>query len=345
MRDRISIDKKQLGKGCAPYIIAELSANHGGDIELAKKSIIAAANAGASAVKLQHYKPDTITFNSNAPEYMITAGPWAGQSLYELYAGAFMPWEWTGELVKTAKEAGITLFSSPFDKTAIDLLEKFDMPAYKIASPELIDLNLIKLAASTKKPLIISTGNASLAQLDEAVQTALKAGCDELVILKCTSNYPSLPEQMNLLAIKMLSEIYGCVVGLSDHTKGIAVPVAAVALGANVIEKHFMLDKSVKSADDFFSVTADELKDLVDGCNDAFKAIGKPVLESVNLKAGRSLVAIRDILKGEKLIFDENFTSLRPGGGIEPKYYEIVCDRTAKVDIKAGTLLSWQMIL
>ncbi|BCX79210.1 pseudaminic acid synthase [Campylobacter sp. 19-13652] len=345
MKDRIKIDSKELGRGCAPYIIAELSANHGGDIELAKKSIFAAANAGASAVKLQHYKPETITFNSNAPEYMITSGPWAGQSLYELYNGAFMPWEWTAELVKTAKEAGITLFSSPFDKSAIELLEKFDMPAYKIASTEIIDTALIKLAASTKKPLIISTGNASLAQLDEAIQTALKAGCEELVVLKCTSHYPSLPEEMNLSAIKMLSKIYGCVVGLSDHTRGIAVPVAAVALGASVIEKHFMLDCSVKSADDFFSVTADELKELVSGCNDAFKAIGKPVLESVNLKAGRSLIAVKDIVKGEKLIFNKNFTSLRPGGGIEPKYYDLVDKKTAKTDIKAGALLVWDMIL
>lgn len=344
MKDKFKLDGIELGRGCAPYIIAELSANHGGDIELAKNSIIAAAKAGASAVKLQHYRADTLTFDSALPEYMAS-GAWAGQSLYELYSKAAMPWEWTGELVKTAKEAGITLFSSPFDESAIDLLESFDMPAYKIASPELIDVNLIRYAASTKKPLIISTGNASFAELDLAVQTALKSGCEELVILKCTSNYPSLPEQMNLSAIKMLSEIYGCVVGLSDHTKGIAVPIAAVALGASVVEKHFMLDRSVKSADDFFSVTASELAELVSGCNDAFKAIGRPVLESISQKPGRSLIAIKDIAKGEKLEFNKNFRSLRPGGGIEPKYYDLINLKSTHCDIKAGTLLRWDMII
>lgn len=343
MKDRIEIDGTWLGKDCAPYIIAELSANHGGDIELAKNSIKAAAKAGASAVKLQHYTADTLTFNGTAPEYMAS-GAWAGQSLYELYSKASMPWQWTGELVKTAKQAGITLFSSPFDESAIDLLESFDVPAYKIASPELIDINLIRYAASTKKPLIISTGNASFSELDLAIQTALKSGCDELVVLKCTSNYPSLPEQMNLSAIKMLADIYGCVVGLSDHTKGIAVPIAAVALGASVVEKHFMLDKSVKSVDDFFSVTASELADLVQGCNDAFKAIGKPVLESLSQKPSRSLIATKDIVKGEKLEFNKNFRSLRPGGGIEPKYYELINLKSASCDIKAGTLLSWDMI-
>lgn len=341
LKDKFKIDQTSLGAGAKPYIIAELSANHSGSLDLAIKSIQAAAKAGASAIKLQHYRADTLSFDD--PRYQA-GGAWAGQSLYELYEKAAMPWEWTGELFSVAKECGISIFSSPFDASAVELLEKFDAPAYKIASPELVELELIALTASTKKPLIISTGNASLAQLDTAVQTAIKNGCSELAILKCTSNYPSLPSQMNLSAINALKQIYGCPVGLSDHTKGIAVPIASVALGASVVEKHFMLDKDVKSVDSFFSLSADELEELVQGCTDAYEAIGLPRLEPLELPIGRSLIAIADIARGEQIQIGQNVKSLRPGGGLAPSFASIINNRPASKDIKAGDMLQWDMI-
>ncbi|MCR4942483.1 MAG: pseudaminic acid synthase, partial [Campylobacter sp.] len=299
--------------------------------------------AGASAVKIQTYTADTITLNSKKPEFMA-GGAWSGQSLYELYQDAYTPWEWTDELVKTAKELDITLFSSPFDYSSVDFLEKYDMPAYKIASPEIVDTALVAYIASTKKPIVMSTGSASLAQIDNACEIIAKHGVSDLAILKCTSEYPADPKDINLKSMQFLKELYKCPIGLSDHTLGTAVPIAAVALGANIIEKHFILDKDYKTADSFFSADITELTQIVSGAKMAQDAIGEVKFNVIQKPTSRSLISTKAIKKGEVLVEGVNFRSVRPGGGIEPKFIDIVRGRIAQQDIDKHEFLRWEMI-
>jgi len=342
LKPTISIEGKKIGKECKPYIIAEMSANHGNDIEIAKKLIIQAHKAGADAIKIQTYSANTITLDCKESAFEAK-GAWEGVYLYDLYKDASMPWEWTDELQKTAKEVGITLFSSPFDFSAVEFLEKLDMPAYKIASPEIVDLPLVRRIAKTKKPIILSTGNATIAQINDAIAVLLEED-SEFAILKCTSEYPADPKDINLKSILFLKELFKCPVGLSDHTLGTAIPIASIALGADIIEKHFILDRSYKTADSFFSSTPDELKAIVDGTQMVQDAIGEVAFPIVANKSQRSLITIKDILQNEPLIENINFKSIRPGGGIESKYISIVKNRKATRAIKRGTLLSWEMI-
>lgn len=339
----VAIDGKQIGIGEPTYIIAEMSANHGGDFGKAVELVHAAKEAGADAIKLQTYTADTLTLDCKNDFFYIKAGPWKGQYLHELYAKAYMPWEWHAPLQEIAKKIGITLFSSPFDSSAIHLLQELDMPAYKIASPEIIDLPLIRLAAQTGKPLIISTGNATLGEIHEAVEAAMQEGAKDISLLKCTSTYPAPPEETNLKTIQHMAESFGCPIGLSDHTLGFAVPIAAVALGACVIEKHFILDRNDDSVDNFFSLTPNELTMMVQGIRTAEQAIGTIVYPPQTLRAQRSLIAVRDIADGEPLTTD-NVHSLRPGGGLLPKHIDLVLNRKANGFIKCGTPLEWSII-
>ncbi len=337
------IDGVSIGDEFEPYIIAEMSANHGNNLENACDIVRMAKKCGAHALKIQTYTADTLTLNCKEKAFEAI-GAWEGQYLYDLYMDASMPWEWTPKLQEVAKEIGITLFSSPFDFSSIEFLEKLDIPAYKIASPEIVDLPLIRKIAQTKKPIILSTGNATISQINDAVEVLLEEGVKDLAILKCTSEYPASPKDINLKTINYLKELYKCPIGLSDHTLGSAVPIASVALGASVIEKHFIIDRTNTTADSFFSATPDELKAIVDGSKLVHQAIGEVSFPLQKKKDQRSLIAIKDIKKGEKLINNKNFKSLRPGGGIECKYLDKLENRLCSQDIKRGTLLSWDMI-
>ncbi len=343
LKNQLIIENKTIGQTAPTYIIAEMSANHCGDFEKAVDIIHAAKEAGADAIKLQTYTADTLTLNCKEDFYYIKNGPWQGQYLYDLYKKAFMPWDWHAKLQEVAKSIGITLFSSPFDFTAIDLLEQLNMPAYKIASPEIIDLPLIRRVAQTGKPIIISTGNATLGEIHAAVEAAAKEGAIEICLLKCTSTYPAPPESTNLKTIKHMEKSFGCPVGLSDHTLGFSVPIAAVALGAKVIEKHFILDRKDDSVDNFFSLTPEEMTMMITGIRTVEKAIGDVAYPLETIKAQRSLIAVRDIQKNE-LITPENIRSLRPGGGLEPKNFDLIINRKAKHAIKYGTPLQWSMV-
>lgn len=338
------IDGTMIGEGCEPYIIAEMSANHGNDINIAIETIKEAKKAGANAIKLQTYRADTITLDCKDEKYFIKEGPWKGKYLYELYEEASMPWEWTPRLIDVAKEEGITIFSSPFDYSAVDFLEELDVSAYKIASAELIDLPLIRKIAKTGKPIIMSTGFSTLSEINSACQVLIEEGAKDLAILKCTAEYPAKEEDINLKTIEHLKKSFGCVVGLSDHTLGTAVPIASVALGAQIIEKHFIIDKSIKTADSFFSADPKELEELVNGSKMVYKAIGKVSYPIKEPKAQRSLIAIEDIKENDILEEDKNFKSLRPGGGIAPYDLEKVQGRKASKNIKRGVSLAWDMI-
>jgi len=337
------INGRIISNDSEPYIIAEMSANHGNNINTAINIIKEAKKCGADAIKIQTYTADTLTLNSYQVHFQAK-GAWKGQSLYDLYIDASMPWEWTPILIQTAKEVGITLFSSPFDFSSVDFLEKLDMPAYKIASPEIIDLPLIKRIAQTKKPIILSTGNATLAQINEAIEVLIQEDVKDLAILKCTSEYPADPKNINLKTINYLKELYKCPVGLSDHTLGTAVPLGAVALGANIIEKHFIVSRTDTTADSFFSATPSELLDIVNGSKMIFNAIGEVNFPIKTKPHQRSLIAIEDIKNGEILKNNINFKSLRPGGGIEPKFLDIVNNKTSLKNIKKGSLLQWDMM-
>jgi pseudaminic acid synthase len=339
----IDIDGVKIGQGCKPYIIAEMSANHGNDLNTAKKIIKEAKKCGADAVKIQTYTADTITIDCKLPQFEAK-GAWQGQYLYDLYVDASTPWEWTQQLIDTAKEVGITLFSSPFDFSAVEFLEKFDMPAYKIASPELVDLPLVRKIAQTKKPIIISTGNATISQINDAVAVLIQENVKDLVILKCTSEYPADPKDINLKTIPFLKDMFKCPVGLSDHTLGTTVPLASIALGASVIEKHFILNSNYETADSFFSATPNQLKQIVDGSKMVQEAIGTVSFPIVQNRSHRSLVVIKDINEGETFQENINFRSIRPGGGIESKYIDNIKGRKAAKNIKRGTLLSWDLV-
>lgn len=337
------------GYGKPAYVIAELSANHNQNFDTASQIIRAAKQCGADAVKLQTYTPDTITLNSDKPFFRIAAGTiWDGRTLYDLYGEAYTPWEWHPRLKAVADEVAIDLLSSPFDFSAVDLLESMQVPAYKIASPEIVDLPLIDRVARTGKPLIISTGMATEAEVEEALKTARDAGSREIVLLKCTSEYPAPPESMNLRTIPWLRERFGVPVGLSDHTLGIAVPIAAVALGACVIEKHFTLSRSVSGPDSGFSLEPAEFKAMVDAVRIAEKALGKSELRATPAEEKsrifrRSLFVVKDMSAGERFTAD-NVRSIRPGHGLHTRHYGEVLKSVASRDIERGTPLSWDLI-
>ena len=331
------------------FIIAELSANHNSSLDLAVKTIEAAARAGADAVKLQTYRADTITLNSDDENFIIKGGSlWDGLTYYQLYDKAYTPWQWHKTLKETADRLGLILFSSPFDKTAVDFLEDLNVPAYKIASFEINDLPLIEYAAKKNKPVIISTGVADFNEIEDAVNVCRNAGNNDIILLKCTSSYPAPIEEANLLMIKKMSEDFNCITGLSDHTLSNITAVTSVALGAKIIEKHFILDKSINSPDSAFSLDEKEFKQLVDDIRTVEKALGK--IDYKISQAGqknrhfmRSLYVIKDIKKGD-IFTSENIGSYRPNLGISPKYYNEILGRKAVKDIKANTPLKKELI-
>jgi len=345
MKPYITIDNRKIGLDYPPYIIAELSANHNGDINRAYQIMEEAKKAGADAIKLQSYTHETITMDCDSEEFQIHGGLWDGQTLYELYKGAHMPWEWHKPLFEKAKELGITIFSSPFDFTAVDLLEELDAPAYKIASFELIDLPLIARVAKTGKPMIMSTGMASKEEIKEAVDCARENGCKELVVLHCVSGYPAPAEQYNLKTIADISARYDVLSGLSDHTIDNATAVSSVVLGACLIEKHVTMDRSGGGADDSFSLEPKELAQLCKDSKTAWQALGKVNYERTeaekgNVKFRRSLYVVKDIAEGE-LLTTENVRSIRPGFGIPPKHYDNVIGKKAVKTIIKGTPLKF----
>ncbi|WP_332396177.1 pseudaminic acid synthase [Vibrio metschnikovii] len=344
MNSYITINGRKIGPDHPPYIIAELSANHNGDINRAFQIMEEAKKAGADAIKLQTYTHETITIDCDSEEFQIKGGLWDGQTLYELYKGAHMPWEWHKPLFEKAQELGITIFSSPFDFSAVDLLEKLDAPAYKIASFELVDLPLIKRVAQTGKPMIMSTGMANEEEIAEAIQTARENGCKELVVLHCVSGYPAPAEQYNLRTIADMAERFNVLSGLSDHTIDNATAVASVVLGACLIEKHVTLDRNGGGPDDSFSLEPHELQALCKDAKTAWAALGKVNYERTeaekgNVKFRRSLYIVKDIKAGEVLT-EEHVRSIRPGFGLAPKLYDEVIGKKAIVDIKTGTPLS-----
>ena len=333
-----------------PFIIAEMSGNHNRSLERALAIVEAAAKAGVHAIKLQTYTADTITLDIDKGEFFISdeKNIWNGKSLYELYKEAHTPWEWHEPIMKRAEELGLICFSTPFDKTAVDFLEDLNVPAYKIASFEIVHLPLIKKVAETGKPVIISTGMATISEIDEAVRTARDAGCEDLVLLKCTSTYPATPENSNILTIPHMKKLFGCEVGLSDHTMGIGTAVAAVAHGATVIEKHFTLSRAEGGVDSSFSMEPDEMKSLVAETERAWQSLGKisygPVEgEKNSLVFRRSLYISKDIEEGE-LISEHNLRCVRPGLGISPKYYDVLIGKRVNRNIKQGTPVSWDII-
>ncbi|OEZ33122.1 pseudaminic acid synthase [Francisella endosymbiont of Amblyomma maculatum] len=323
------------------FIIAELSANHGGKIEIAKESIKAAKDIGANAIKLQTYTADTLTLNCGKDDFIIKGGTlWDSQKLYNLYQEAFLPWEWHEELFRYAREIGIDIFSSPFDKTAVDFLEQFKPTAYKIASFEITDYELIKYTASKGKPVIISTGIATIDEIQDVVSICRDVGNNNIVLLKCTSAYPAKPEDANLAMIPSLADTFGVVAGFSDHTLGSTAPVVAITLGAKVIEKHFILDKSIGGADADFSLDRDEFAQMITEVRNAEKLYGKVdyTLSEKKKKSrqfAKSLYVAKDIKKGE-VFTEENVRSVRPGYGMHPKYLNDILGKTAERDYKFG---------
>lgn len=343
------IGDRPIGRDAPPYVIAEMSANHAGSYEEAVELIRIAASRGADAVKLQTYTADTMTIDVDSELMTIGEGSlWGGRSLHELYQEAHTPWEWQPDLRAVALEYGIELFSSAFDVTAVEFLESMDVPAHKVASFEIVDLELIAAMASTGKPLIISTGMSTMDEVELAFDTALSNGASEIALLKCTSGYPASPKDMNLSAIPMLREKFSCEVGLSDHTLGSFIPVAAIGLGATIVEKHFVRSRSVNSADSQFSLEPDDLGLMIRGIREAHEALGAPRLgpsdhEKRSMVFRRSLFAVEDIDAGAQLTRD-NVRSIRPGFGLAPRHLPEVLGRTASRRIPRGTPLDWGMI-
>lgn len=351
MTDSIKIGNRLIGKNHPPFVIAEMSGNHNQSLERALEIVEAAAKTGAHALKIQTYTPDTMTLDLDEREFHISDpnSLWAGTSLYKLYGEAYTPWEWHKPIFDRARELGMIPFSTPFDDTAVDFLETLDMDCYKIASFENTDLPLIRRVAATGKPMIISTGMASVAELDETVRAAREAGCKDLILLKCTSTYPATPENTNILTIPHLRGLFDCEVGLSDHTMGVGVSVASVALGASVIEKHFTLSRADGGVDSSFSMEPDEMRSLVIESERAWQALGKisygaTEKEKKSLVFRRSLYIAQDMKAGE-VLSPQNLRAIRPGLGLPPKHYEMVLGKTVKQDVKAGTALSWNLIL
>jgi pseudaminic acid synthase len=349
VNERFEIAGRHIAPHGPVYVIAELSANHNQDYDQAVRIIHAAKDSGADAVKLQTYTPDTITLRSDREEFKIGGGTlWDGRTLYELYGEAYTPWEWQPKLKQVADSLGMQLFSSPFDSTAVDFLEKMDVPAYKLASFELVDLPLIQRMASTGKPLIVSTGMATLEEIGEALQTARQAGASQIALLKCTSAYPAAPEEMNLRTIPELARRFALPVGLSDHTMGIAAPVAAVALGACIIEKHITLSRSLKGPDSAFSLEPQEFKAMVEAVRTAEKSLGEVCFgpssrEESSRIFRRSLFAVQDVKQGE-VFTAANVRSIRPGHGLHTRYLTQVLGQRAARDIERGTPLHWDLV-
>lgn len=348
MAESIKIGGRAVGRGHPPYVIAEVSANHHQDFEQAVRIIRAAKDAGANAVKLQTYTPDTMTIACERAEFRIQGTIWDGRNLHELYGEAYTPWDWQPRLKRVANDLGLDLFSTPFDATAVDFLEEMQAPAYKLASFELVDLPLIRKMAQTGKPLIISTGMGTLDEIDEAVRTAREAGAGELALLKCTSAYPARAEDMNLRSIPELARRFDLPVGLSDHSMNEAVPVAAVALGACIIEKHITLSRAEPGPDSAFSLEPQEFKAMVDAVRIAEKALGTVHFGVEEKEAGsrlfrRSLFVVKDMTRGE-VFTAENVRSIRPGYGLHTRYLEDILGRHAARDIERGTPLSWELV-
>ncbi len=343
------IKDRKIGKTHKPYFIAEISANHNGSIKNAMNLIEIAKSCGADAVKMQTYTPDTITLNSEKSDFKILDGIWSGRTLYDLYAEAYTPWEWHEPLFNHAKKLGITIFSSPFDSTAIDLLESLDTPAYKIASFEAIDLPLIRYAASTGKPLIISTGMADAIEIQEAVDTARDAGCKELAVLHCVSGYPAPAADYNLRTLPDMRQRFNCETGLSDHTLSDVTAISSIALGASIIEKHFTLSRSNGGPDASFSLEPQELELLIKNVNEAWESLGevnygRKSSELGNVKFRRSLYFVRDKKKGD-VVTESDIRSIRPGYGLPPKEKDSVIGSTIKEDVERGTPVNKQNVI
>lgn len=330
-------------------IIAELSANHNQDFMIAKKTIMIAKEAGADGIKIQTYTPDTMTIDCNNNYFTLNSGTiWDGKTYYDLYQEAYTPWEWHGELKEYAESLGLLFFSTPFDKTAVDYLEVLQVPMYKIASFEIMDIPLIEYAAAKGKPMIISTGIATLSEIEDAVEACRKVGNDQIMLLKCTSSYPARIEDANLKTMVNMKETFGVEVGLSDHTMGMTVPIIATSLGARMIEKHFILDRSIGGPDATFSMEPEEFKQMVIAVREAENAIGKVDYtlnegKKNNRIIGRSLFIVEDIKKGE-ILTENKFRSIRPSNGLSPKYYDEVLGKKVTRDLKRGTPLEWKHI-
>jgi N-acetylneuraminate synthase len=349
MKNIFTIAGRTIGLEAPPFIIAEMSGNHNQSLARALEIVEAAARTGAHALKIQTYTPDTMTLDLDEREFHISDSKslWAGTSLYKLYSQAYTPWEWHEAIFKRAKELGMIAFSTPFDDTAVDFLESMDVPCYKIASFENTDLPLIRRVAATGKPVIISTGMASIAELDESVRAARLAGCKDLILLKCTSTYPATADNTNILTIPHMRELFDCEVGLSDHTMGVGVSVASVALGATVIEKHFTLDRADGGVDSTFSLEPNEMHQLVIETERAWQALGKvsygaTSAEQKSLVFRRSLYVVKDLKAGE-LLTEENVKAIRPGLGLPPKYLDYILGRKIKASVSKGTAINWQM--
>ena len=346
----IAIGGRKIGRQHVPFIIAEMSGNHNQSLARALEIVEAVAKTGAHALKIQTYTPDTMTLDIDEREFHISdpKSLWAGTSLYKLYGEAYTPWEWHKPIFDRARELGIIAFSTPFDDTAVDFLESLDVPCYKIASFENTDLPLIRRVAATGKPLIISTGMATVAELDETVRAARESGCKDLILLKCTSTYPATAANTNIMTIPHLRELFGCEVGLSDHTMGVGVSVASVAMGAAVIEKHFTLSRADGGVDSSFSMEPAEMAQLVDETERAWQALGKvsygpTAKEMESLVYRRSLYFVKDLKEGE-ILTQENVRAIRPGSGLPTKYLHVVLGKAVSRNVKVGTALSWELI-
>lgn len=349
MPTEMTIAGRPIGRGAPVYVIAELSANHNQDFEQAVRIVHAARDAGADAVKLQTYTANTITLHSDKSFFRIAGGTlWDGRTLHDLYQEAFTPWEWQPKLKQIAGELGLQLFSSAFDDTAVDFLEQMNVPAHKVASFELVDVGLIEKMARTGKPLIMSTGMATEAEIAEAVDAARKAGATQIALLKCTSAYPAPPEEANLLTIPELARRFDCPVGLSDHTMGVAVPIAAVALGACIIEKHLCISRADGGPDCAFSLEPGEFRAMVEAVRTAEKALGSPQFaigkrEAGSLRFRRSLFVVEDVKRGD-VFTKQNVRSIRPADGLHPRHLNEVLGQRAACDIEGGTPLSWDLV-
>lgn len=350
MAKSIKLSHKFIGADYPPFVIAEMSGNHNQSLERALEIVEAAAKTGAHALKIQTYTPDTMTLDLDEREFHISdpKSLWTGTSLYKLYGEAYTPWEWHKPIFDKANGLGMIAFSSPFDGTAVDFLETLNVSCYKIASFENTDLPLIRRVAATGKPLIISTGMASLAELDETVRAAREAGCKDLILLKCTSTYPATPQNTNILTIPHMREMFDCEIGLSDHTMGIGVSVASVAVGATVVEKHFTLNRADGGVDSTFSMESAEMAQLVIETERAWQALGKvsygaTEAEKKSLQFRRSLYIVKDLKAGDMLTSD-NIRAIRPGLGLPPKYLDQVLGRRVNQDVKLGTAINWQLM-
>lgn len=344
----MKIGNREIGAQAPAYIIAEMSANHAGSIENAKKIIHAAKEAGADCVKIQTYTADTITIDCDKPYFHIGEGTWNGENLYRLYQKAYTPWEWQAELKKEAESIGLDFFSTPFDKSSVDFLEEIGVGFYKIASFEIVDIPLIKYVASKGKPIIMSTGMSTIGEIEDAVNAVRSQGNNQLALLSCASAYPAITDEMNLMTMKNMAEVFHVPVGLSDHSMGSVGAVAAVALGANIIEKHFCLDRAIENPDSSFSMNTEEFAQMVRDVRQAEKAIGlvsygATEQEKSNVTFRRSIFCVKDIKKGEKLT-EENVRVIRPGHGMKPKFYEEILGQVALQDIERGTPMSWGLI-